>query len=222
MKNTIILISLVLFLTKNNKCDAQFYFNVTPGIQLNSGSFGWKINKFVPYISLQYMSASFNYSISGKEYNNQTGQFGPYTNSNKIIVNAFLPTIGSKYFIKETNKIKAFANISLSSLIVSENYKNSQNPNSNGPLHDEINNGRAFATQSGFGVEYFFDENFSIGGEFGLRFMYYHYENSESAIEYNSATGQDESFTQTTKITNSLNPTYGKLSLNFYFNKKQK
>ena len=28
----------------------------------------------------------------------------------------------------------------------------------------------------GFGIEYFFDENFSLGGEFGLRYIHLMYE----------------------------------------------
>ena len=44
----------------------------------------------------------------------------------------------------------------------------------------------------GFGMEYFFDENFSLGGEFGLRYLHLRYKDSYNDEIYNPNTGQDE------------------------------
>jgi len=78
-----------------------------------------------------------------------------------------------------------------------------------------------FAGELGFGVEYFFDDNFSIGGEFGIRYLGGKYDDSYTDTFYNPDTNSDQEteIEETYKV--STNPTFTKISLNFYFGGKE-
>lgn len=73
-------------------------------------------------------------------------------------------------------------------------------------ISDAIKNINVFGAEAGFGVEYFFDDNFSIGGEYGIRFFSGKY---ETVDEFDNFT-----------LKMNINPTYTKLALNFYFGGK--
>lgn len=70
-------------------------------------------------------------------------------------------------------------------------------------FEDAIDNLSLLGVGFGFGVEYFFDENFSVGGEYGFQFLSANYDVSEF-----------DDF----EFTGSFNPTYTKLTVNYYFN----
>ena len=60
MKTKLLLLFAVIFMT--NVSFGQFSFGVSPGINLNSAYFGYKINnKIVPYVGLQYLNAKYKY-----------------------------------------------------------------------------------------------------------------------------------------------------------------
>ena len=73
----------------------------------------------------------------------------------------------------------------------------------------------------GFGAEYFFDDNFSIGGEFGIRHFNFNYEyiDEYEFVDYN--TGQTIILEDTYDFKLRINPTYAKFSLNFYFGRNE-
>lgn len=82
-------------------------------------------------------------------------------------------------------------------------------------INDVLKEVKLFGGELGFGVEYFFDDNFSIGGEFGLRYISGKYTNSFEQDVYNGSEMQPEDFEDTFRL--SLMPTYSRISLNFYF-----
>jgi len=77
-----------------------------------------------------------------------------------------------------------------------------------------------FAREMGVGVEYFFDQNFSIGGEFGLRYFNLRYKDEYQDELYNDNTNEFQNTTIKTETSFTSNPTYSKISLNFYSTKK--
>jgi len=213
---------LVLFtaLVLINKSYGQFSFGVSPGIGLNSAYFGYKINnKIVPYIGFQYLNAKFKFEESGEKYDWDLNQVVSYSEKNIFSGSLYIPNIGVKYFIKQHNKIKAYLSLNISKPLLSGNLKYDGEEDED--FKESIKNISMWGGEFGFGVEYFFDENFSIGGEFGLRYLHLKYNDTYESDLYNPNTGNY----QDTEIKNdyrfNMSPTFSRISLNYYFLKEE-
>lgn len=207
----IALLSLALF----SQTNAQFTFSVSPGLQLNSANFGYRINKFVPFIGLQMANAGTKVIDKGSEYDINTGSIVNYTDEFKFSGTAYMPFIGTRYFFKQSNKLSAYGSIMLTKIFLSGKIEDSNNPDANKDVEQFIKNTSVWGGQLGFGVEYFLDESFSLGGEFGI--MMAHAKNKQEETRPVSAPGPDPDATFTTETTINIRPTYTKFSLNFYF-----
>ena len=192
----------------------QFTFSVSPGIGLNSSYFGYKINsKVVPYFGLQHFNAKFNSEYSRDKYDYDSNRVEHYVDKYEFSGNLFIPNLGVKYFAVQQNKLQAYFSVNVSKPFVTE--KNEEE------FIDQMKNFKMFGGEFGFGVEYFLDENFSIGGEFGLRYLSFKYSDTREGTFWNPDTGQDQATDYETDINISSRPTFSKISLNFYFQKKE-
>ncbi|MEI7595655.1 MAG: hypothetical protein WCK02_07905 [Bacteroidota bacterium] len=202
------------------KAKAQFTFSVSPGLQLNSANFGYKYKKFIPYISLQVVNGGYNLIEKGVRSDYSTNSLINYEDKYKLNGTIYIPTLGVKYFFKETNKLKAYGNISFTKLFFSGKLESTGNIDASSEFKDDLKAISVYGGQLGFGSEYFFDENFSVGGEFGFRILNYKYEKETDVSVYDGNTGTNVQTKRKYEYTYNLNPTYMKISLNFYFNKK--
>jgi len=195
----------------------QFSFGVSPGLNLNKAYFGYKINdKIVPYIGLQHLNANFTYEQSGERYDWASNQIESFTDEVHFKGRLLMPNVGLKYFIKEHNNLHAYisANFAMALLSGKIEYDGVEEDD----LQDYIKAVNIWGGEFGFGVEYFFDDNFSIGGEFGLRHLNFKYTDTYETTIYNPNTGDyDYETDRTEDIRIGSNPTYSKISLNFYF-----
>jgi hypothetical protein len=198
---------------------AQFTFSVNPGIQLNSAGFGYKISKFVPFIGLQILSGSADLNEKGQRYDNSIGDFVSYEDKYKFSETLFMPTLGIKFFFIEKNKLKAYSTVCFTKFFLSGKFTDNTNATAGNEMKDIVKNTNLYGGQLGFGTEYFFDDNFSIGGEFGIRLLHLKYKNEVDDEVYNPNTGDDILLKKTYDYSFNLNPTFVKLSLNFYFGK---
>jgi hypothetical protein len=193
----------------------QLTFNVSPGLNLNSANLGYKVGKVVPFIGFQYLSIGFNLTETGTEWN--SGINGPETFTEEVKFDGALmiPTLGVKYFIKEKNKMKAYVVASVAKPMVSGKMEFDSEPEEE--FSEQLQKVSLWGGEAGFGMEYFFDENFSIGGEFGVRCLTGKYSDEYTGDYYNPNTGLyvDADFTEEVNIT--MNPTYTRIALNFYF-----
>ena len=165
---------------------AQFAFGVSPGINLNGASFGYQFgNSAVGYIGLQYLGAHLSVEDSGE----------PETEVSASILS---PTIGLKYFAFSKNKLKGYFNASLSKPIFAGKLKTDGEEDPD--FKESIRNSNSLGFEIGFGVEYFFDGNFSIGGEYGFRNLSFKYADDADVV-----------------IKARVSPTYTRFCLNYYF-----
>ena len=194
----------------------QFSFGVSPGIGFNSAYLGYKIdNKFVPYIGFQYLYGKFKYEEKGYIYDSYMHQIIPYSETTDFSGNLYIPNIGLKYFVKQQNQLQAYFSLNIAKPLISGKLKYDRQAD------EEFNKYMKaicmWGGEFGFGIEYFLDENFSFGGEFGLRFLHLKYEETHNREIYNP----NLSTYQTVKIEENLliktSPTFSKVSLNFYF-----
>lgn len=193
----------------------QLTFSVAPGLSMNSANIGYKFNRIVPFIGCQYFGASANYQYTYQEFNYDTGQIETLSESSDAKLNLFLPNIGVKYFFKETEKLKAFATLNIAKPLLSGSvsYDNAIDTDVNS-LFSGL---RIWGGELSFGTEYFFDEHFSIGGEFGLRYVRIKSKTETDRTIYNPITDE---FVETKAQYNAKligKPTFTRVSLNYYF-----
>jgi hypothetical protein len=217
MKNRLLLFVVFAFIA--SPVFGQFYFSASPGLNLNGASFGYKVGKIVPYVGFQMMNAKF--TLETNEFDWTTpGTLDEHNMKTEVKANLFIPTIGAKYFIIENNKLKAFVGLGLTKPIIKAKMDftydgDAVNEDFKEEVEDAVDNVKMFGGELGFGVEYFFDDNFSVGGEFGLRYLKTKYTQDTQGSEWN---GNDyEDVTNKTEVNLNLMPTYTKISLNFYF-----
>jgi hypothetical protein len=215
MRTKLFATALALFaLISKNYC--QFSFGVSPGIGLNSAYFGYKISeKVIPFIGIQYLYGSLKYEERGEEFDDNLNKLVPVTKNNELSGNLLIPNIGLKYFLKQQNKIQAYISICISKPLLSGELKEDGEVDKD--VKKLVDNLSMWGGECGFGVEYFFDENFSIGGEFGIRYLNMHYEEFSEDEIYNSNTGQYLKSEVNKDYKLNLSPTFSKLSVNFYF-----
>jgi hypothetical protein len=88
-------------------------------------------------------------------------------------------------------------------------------------VKETLDNISLFGGQLGLGAEYFFDDNFSVGGEFGFRYLHVKSDQTytKSHQVYNPETYSYEYYEteETIETRANLNPTYSRITLNFYF-----
>lgn len=217
-KVTLFIAALALSLSAS----AQFAFSVSPGMQLSGTQFGYKVQKFVPYIGIQMWMVKGEFVDSGKEYDFDQDAIVSYERTLSGKISMILPTIGLKYFFLESNKLKAYGNANFSKLILGGKVEDSSDPSNEADAEFQkiLKNTKASAFQIGFGTEYFFDNNFSLGGEFGLNMISFKSETSrEEMVIHPNDPSQDQEATFTNTFSAKFNPTYAKISLNFYFGK---
>ncbi len=213
MKRTLF-IAAIIFLFSNTGF-SQPVFGVSPGLSLNSAYFGYKVNRFVPFIGFQYFGTSINYEYKHKLYDGSLGSIVDHNHSDDVKIKLIIPNIGLKYYVKESGNLKAFVTLNLSKPILTGKYEVDG-------IEDEeskkyIEGISLFGGELSFGAEYFFDEQFSIGGEFGLRYLHAKYTFSEDESIFNPNTGDTEVSKASYEAKLNASPTFSRISLNFYF-----
>ncbi len=222
MKTSTLLFS-ILFLSvylMPSESRAQLYFSVSPGVQLNGASFGYKVGKFVPFAGMQIMQGSSSMIVKGMEYDDNAGEILPYERKFELSGAVTIPTIGSKFFFMQTNKIKAYGTLAYTFYKLSAKIKDSDNPDLDDMLQHELERVRISGGYAGVGAEYFFDDNFSLGGEFGFRPIHVSYKGEDNGVAYNPITGESKAVLTEYDYKFNMNPTYSRISLNYYFSRK--
>lgn len=213
------MLSLGLLLAAVTPTLAQFTFGVAPGLVLNGATVGYKVNdRWMPYFGFQYVSAGFGFEENGKRLNPANNQIEDYTTSNGVNAHVLIPSLGAKYFLTQQNQLKTYlnANMSMPFLFGSADLDGAPDE----PFEEDLRNVSLFGGELGFGVEYFFDDNFSIGGEFGLRHLRLRYRNEFERTIFRPGTPgttNSEVVLIEQQSNFSLSPTYSRISLNFYF-----
>lgn len=211
MKNKL-LVLLVAFLFVGTASFGQFTFSVNPGLNFNKASFGYKVaDKFVPFIGIGYMGLN----MTQEEHDLDWDGTDVVTDDTEMNLkgHVFIPNFGVKFFALEKNNLKLYAQLNVAIPMIKAEME------FDGETIDEVTDQtdaiKAWAGEFGIGVEYFFDENFSIGGEFGLRTMNGTYDYSYDDTVWNGT--EDQTFDHTILVKPKISPTYSLLSLNFYF-----
>lgn len=195
---------------------AQFSFSASPGLSFNSASVGYKINnKILPFAGIQYFNINMKSEQSGKRFDPQMTQIIAYSEKDVFSLNLLVPNIGVKCYVMEKNKLRSSVVLNIAKPMISGKQKN--NGETDNDFKKEIKAMKMWAGEIGFGTEYFFDDNFSVGGEFGLRNFFYRSKTEEDETIYNPYTNSYEIAEEKRDTKIMANPTYTRIALNFYF-----
>lgn len=194
----------VLALAIGFKGYSQFAFSVSPGIATNAANFGFKAGKVVPYVGFQLINGGLKLESTDHYYD---GVDWVDDNSEMTVsANILMPSVGVKLFAIETGDLKAYFNLTASKPMIRG--KMSSNGTEDEEFAETLEKVKMIGAELGFGVEYYFSSNFSIGGEYAIRYIGGNFSDKQ---EY----GNDEYEEMKTSLR--LAPTIAKLSLNFYF-----
>lgn len=214
MKSRIFL-ALVLCAITGSQANAQFAFGVSPGLNMNRAYFGFKMNRFVPFMGVQYMSTSATYQYEHEWFDYDLNAVVPHNHNDEYKVSLLMPNLGLKYFIKETGNLKAHLTLNVVKPVVNARMINDGNVDED--VREYVRGLSIWGGEFSFGAEYFFDEHFSVGGEFGMRYIRFKFEDTDQTTVYNPVTGVDQPSESTYRMKLNMSPTFSKISLNYYF-----
>ena len=169
----------------------QAVFSVKPGLNLSGFSVGYKSGKIIPNIGMQY------YGGVMEDYDD-TG-----TLDSKTSIRLLLPSIGSKVLVLDNEELTGYVSGSLMLPILTG--KSIVNGTEDPDFKKTLKETKFWGFEIGYGMEYAFAKQFSIGGEMGFRGA--KYKNESSITNW------------TTKAR--LNMTYTTISLNYYISRKE-
>ena len=213
MKTKLFIALAVIFMS--NTGHSQLAFGVSPGLSMNSAYFGYKMDRIVPFIGFQYFGTSADYQYEHEIFDNDLGTIVDHNHNSTAKFRLLVPNIGVKYYLKDVGDLKAHASLNISKPIITGEFIDDGDTDES--VEETIAGISLWGGELSFGVEYFFDEHFSLGGEFGLRYMHVGLESSFETTVFNPLTGENvpSENTYTTKF--NASPTFSRISLNFYF-----
>ncbi len=206
---------LTIFLALSNLSYSQFTFSASPGFVFNGANFGFEIGDLVPYIGIQYANLSSTRESSYQTWDYETNTLITVKNSYEDALDVFMPYVGAKYFVYKKSTLRAYFNGAFFLPIISGTDK--RNTEDNEDFKSMMDEMSSWGIEFGFGTEFFLDENFSLGGEFGLRLG-----NVGSEYSYSDIVSTPDGTVPGKRSENdsyNLTSTYTKIYLNYYFGK---
>ena len=223
MKKILTLLCLsILLLAIGTTAQSQFMCSVRPQILgLDGAAFGYKFPGDVAvYGGIDYLhfgatiETSSSFTLSPDPFHVSSSSSNKYESSMSLY-NLF---VGAKCFIVKSGSAKGYLLGEVSRPIVklSTTSNGKDDPNVQ-QLSDNLS---IWGVKAGFGCEYFFADEFSLGGEFGLRYFFISTKTEQSNTQSLGGTPPTTYTSQTsTDLTVDIGLTYTMLTLNYYFGK---
>ena len=208
---------------------AQLLFGVKPGLVGNSGQFGLKIGGLMAFGGIEFIRTAITTEETGTRvvyhymntppYNSYY-QLESYSDKRESTTNIYAPFVGAKILLggRETGKTGAYITaIICKPLISGKDVSNGVESESTKKFYENLS---AWMFMAGFGGEYFLSEDFSIGGEFGIRAFLFGYNEEENEVvpvyDYQTGTTRNYNTTRKYNFDLGLGITYSTLVLNYY------
>jgi opacity protein-like surface antigen len=180
-------------------------FSVSPGQLLQGGQLGMSYGKLQPYIGLDIMGASGKIRLDDTE----SDAFEEMSAG----VTLYIPSIGARYYFG-SSEVKPYVYAGFLKSIATVSIKVETNTGADeleGDVKDQLTSLLGFwGVNAGFGSEYAFSEHFSVGGEYGFRYLRTHAEGDGGADALMGEGTADE-------ITASLKSSTVRVILNYKF-----
>ena len=215
-KITFYSICIIVILGTTSFAQSDFAFGVRPGIAINGAYFGVNINgSVVPFVGFDYFGVSGTLEESGQMYDFNLGQLVTYKDTDEGSATVYNLSIGVKYFFMKVQSLKPYFTGSFYKPFISAEGKDDGETIEE--IDDVVDRLNLWGMSLGFGTEYYFSENFSVGGEFGMRLFFGSYEQTEKVDVFDPNTGTVRETDRNTEFDLNLQLTYSVVSLNYYF-----
>lgn len=211
-------LALITCLLVNSMIFSQVSFNINLGKSTTGAQFGYLFKKFNPYLSFQYMNMNTEIIDSGKENDPFSGEIVNFKEEYSAKLTLLMPTLGLKYYLIERNKLKAFANVFYAKPIVRAKL-DVNDPSIENDFESVIKDLKINSIGIGIGAEYYFDANFSLGGEFGFMTTRIKSELDYEQNLFDPNSGNMILNSNKINFKGAFSPTFARVSLNFYFGK---
>jgi hypothetical protein len=204
----------VLIILAVGSADAQggFALCVKPGMLVNAAQVGYKSDNLFAGVGCEFITAGLT-----SKYSEHDGSFS-YNSTQKYDISMFLPQVALRYFFEGTGgegggggevrpyvTASAFYTLGSAKVSWSDGQTTTHDTLTERQLQDLLT-GNVGGTVA-FGGEYFFSPNFSLGGEFGCRWL-------SGGVK--SSSGY-EGYSYVSSNSLGLGVVYTALGLNFYF-----
>jgi hypothetical protein len=141
-------------------------FSVSPGQTLQGAQFGMSYGKLQPYIGLDLLGAAGKVKMTNPDATYAELSAG---------VTLYIPNIGARYYFA-SKELKPYVYLGLLKSIATVDLKSKTQAAETdllpGDAKDQLTSLLGFwGINAGFGTEYPFAENFSVGGEYGIRYL---------------------------------------------------
>ena len=189
MKKLIILLAIITMAFNMN---AQLSMSFQASTKYQKTTFGYKIGKTQPYIGLGFLS----YGGSAESFD-----FDHEKYTTKGYVRVIMPNLGVKYTLLSKDSLKVGVDFGIYKPFISG--KMEDDGEEIKEFSDNLKKIHVFGGELGLFTEYFFNNHFSIGGEFGFRFANSNFKQKDEFDDY--------------KFNAHLGMTYTTVSASFYF-----
>jgi hypothetical protein len=195
-KQSVLTVIMIMAIYSVAQC--QTVFSLRPGLNLNSASIGFRSKNLQPYFGLRFANLNVVSEYEDTSY--------PADNSKtETKIHVYMPCVGTKLYLKGTDAVKPYLMATMYKPFAFG--KQLDDDTEDDSFKESLNNLKIWAAELGFGSEYFFHPQFSLGGEFGLRW-------ANIKDKFESSTG-----TYSSSEKYGIGLSYVAVSINFYFTK---
>lgn len=183
----------------------------------------FKFGAIQPMVGMDYWGGSFNYELDEKYTETDYGE--TYSSedhlSAKGSLHLFMPRLGIKYYRSTTKNIKSYFLAEGFIVIPIVNFESTSNGKKEELDEDEKKQIQdaldLIGLTFGFGNEYYFSDQFSIGAEFGLNVVLWNF-SDEYSDEYHS-NYSDYSWEESSKleVKAGLGGGFARMTINFHY-----
>ena len=181
-------------------------FSVSPGQLLQGAQFGMSSGKLQPYIGFDLLGASGKVKIT----DTATDTYEEITAGATLMI----PSIGARYYLS-SKELKRYVYASFLKSIATVSAKTKTGTSESkfeGAAKDQLTSLLGFwGVSAGFGAEYPFSEHFSVGGEYGFRYLRTHAKGDADAGSLLLTEGMSD------EVTASLKHSMARIVLNYEF-----
>ncbi len=240
MRKPILLAITLLLITTPTLAAAETAFIVRPGGMLQGASVGLKSGSMTYFAGLDFLVASASASYADEDWRDDGGGLYLYHKGNEEFEGSaklFVPHLGIRIALGQET-VRPYLAVSLFKVIPSLSLSGSETdtyylPDGTVDFHFHSDLGGADLDKSlkdiedilgawgfnlGFGSEYYFAENFSLGGEFALRYIKFSGSSGATTNSDWNGDGQtDYRDTWSREMSATFGVTSAHFSLNYYF-----
>tara|TARA_B100000315_G_scaffold136882_1_gene126135 strand:- start:2717 stop:3373 length:657 start_codon:yes stop_codon:yes gene_type:complete len=177
-----------------------------------------KLGSIHTLVGMDYSGFSLN--LDSKNIEENDGETSESTMEVKAYLRLFMPHAGVKFFFSEKDQLKSYLLGEMFLVFPSVHAETTENgdteeldPDTRNQIKDALD---LMGITIGYGTEYYFGDQFSLGGEFGINFILWNW-SDEFTYDYYDDGYNSETETTEFEAKAKIGSSFARMTLNFYF-----